>query len=793
MTRKILCILAAFFVFAAALPMSALALCAHASDRNVVSQVTITGYTVPEWGDNVAENRGAVTIANASLFDFECGWFTGTGSSLVEIGWDYSSNTYDESAVFDTAGTYYMMMNISLRNAGDAWADEETVISNLSVNGDYSYLDSFYWANNNRVLVLVLNPVTVTDPNAPQADALLSFCFEEEPVSEGWRFIDNDGDGYNWTWKYEEDPSYVYYAYEGQGNLRSDSWIYNIGNVTPDNWAVSPAFTVPENGALLTLYARCLENYPDTIGIYAGTSASVASMTAVRSEFALTGTYTQYSADLSSFAGQTVYIAIRHYGCTGEYYAVVDLIELWGEGDAPIVPEPVDPADNIITEVGVTGYVTPEVGNAPSFAIYPVSEANYYIPYDADEGVPGIQWFYNYYDEDGFGWEGYEVIEYGDTHNFDGHEKYFVQITLIAEDGYTFADLDGLTITINGEEALVSRADCYLSGGNTIITISSIETDLSGHTQPIDPGEPDPNAVTQVKIVGFTLPVQGNNPDNNLAVGGIAYCDVVTAQWRYIGANGEVPAGDFSQDGNYYQYIELTPIYNEFYFADEVTVTINGEAGYVASAVVDGRTLIVRTIEFTIGESPNQYIIDRIEISGFTAPVWGASTNVSGLSVPGDAHYAFYTLNTTWVALYGSDATILGSESVFDDEYAEYLLHIELFATGGYVFADEVTVTINGGTSVIYNHGFNADYNVYIVNTVRFTVESGEPAPIMGDANGDGSVDSMDALLVLRYSLGLTELSDEALTLCDVNSSGSVDSADALTILRFSMGVIAAL
>lgn len=58
-----------------------------------------------------------------------------------------------------------------------------------------------------------------------------------------------------------------------------------------------------------------------------------------------------------------------------------------------------------------------------------------------------------------------------------------------------------------------------------------------------------------------------------------------------------------------------------------------------------------------------------------------------------------------------------------------------------------------------------------------------------GDVNMDGAVDSSDALLVLRCSLGLAELDPEALAIADVNGDGEVSASDALLILRLALGL----
>lgn len=53
-----------------------------------------------------------------------------------------------------------------------------------------------------------------------------------------------------------------------------------------------------------------------------------------------------------------------------------------------------------------------------------------------------------------------------------------------------------------------------------------------------------------------------------------------------------------------------------------------------------------------------------------------------------------------------------------------------------------------------------------------------------GDVNFDGSVNSEDALLVMRHSMGVFELTARACLNADVNEDGEINLADALLILR---------
>ncbi len=58
-----------------------------------------------------------------------------------------------------------------------------------------------------------------------------------------------------------------------------------------------------------------------------------------------------------------------------------------------------------------------------------------------------------------------------------------------------------------------------------------------------------------------------------------------------------------------------------------------------------------------------------------------------------------------------------------------------------------------------------------------------------GDVNGDGIIDSVDALILLRYSLDLVESSELILTEGDCDGNGVIDSIDALLVLRMSVGL----
>ena len=102
------------------------------------------------------------------------------------------------------------------------------------------------------------------------------------------------------------------------------------------------------------------------------------------------------------------------------------------------------------------------------------------------------------------------------------------------------------------------------------------------------------------------------------------------------------------------------------------------------------------------------------------------------------------------------------------------------------------SLTIEEGGSHILEWSYTKDSSqsfgddmVKIYN-VKVTRGSGGT---QGDANGDGTVDVTDALLVLRCALGLIDTLP-GLSSCDVNGDGSVNMTDALIILRMALGII---
>ena len=141
----------------------------------------------------------------------------------------------------------------------------------------------------------------------------------------GWTIVDNDGDGYNW----EHQTTYI--AHSGEGCISSASYINNIGALTPDNWLITPHLDLQ---GTMSVWMRgqdpsyAVEHFAILLST---TTTDLAAFDITLLEGDVTDEYVNYTADLSNWAGQQGYIAIRHYNVTDMYWLNVDDFTLVGD------------------------------------------------------------------------------------------------------------------------------------------------------------------------------------------------------------------------------------------------------------------------------------------------------------------------------------------------------------------------------------------------------------------------------------------------------------------------------
>ncbi|MBR5725498.1 MAG: leucine-rich repeat protein [Muribaculaceae bacterium] len=160
----------------------------------------------------------------------------------------------------------------------------------------------------------------------------------ENGLPSSWTAIDNDGDGYNW---HSESNYGASYCHSGSTIMVSASYVYeNNTNIalTPDNWLVTPLLDL--QGTMKVWIRAQHPNFAqEHFAIYLSTTGnSVDDFTTVLvPETTLTNSvYGAYTADLSAYAGQQGYIAIRHFNCTDMYELLVDDFGLFENPDMTV-------------------------------------------------------------------------------------------------------------------------------------------------------------------------------------------------------------------------------------------------------------------------------------------------------------------------------------------------------------------------------------------------------------------------------------------------------------------------
>jgi hypothetical protein len=168
-----------------------------------------------------------------------------------------------------------------------------------------------------------------------------TYTYDFENGWQGWQVIDADGDGYTWN-----------RFYSSNGNIGHNGSVYIMGSESysndlgmalyPDNYLVSPQRYSISNGAKIKFYVCAQDaDYPaEHYGVAVSTqstpdsddfviidewtlSAKVKSGGKVRGN-RTQGTWYLKTVDLSYYAGQSIWIAIRHFNSYDEFMIDVD-------------------------------------------------------------------------------------------------------------------------------------------------------------------------------------------------------------------------------------------------------------------------------------------------------------------------------------------------------------------------------------------------------------------------------------------------------------------------------------
>ena len=227
---------------------------------------------------------------------------TASTSTSISLSWT-DANTGATYTLYNMADTSVIASNISGTSytvTGLATATTYTfgVVANCSATD-------------------VSNIVTIDASTECDVITVYPYTQDFSVVPACWSAIDADGDGYGWELL--------------AGAMHSASYDNNDGVLTPDNWLITPQFQLTANTNYeVTWNANPQDaSWPaEHYGLYVSTGYPDTSAFVLIQEWTLTSAGHTPVINLSSYAGQTIYLAFRHWNCSDMYQIAIDNFEL---------------------------------------------------------------------------------------------------------------------------------------------------------------------------------------------------------------------------------------------------------------------------------------------------------------------------------------------------------------------------------------------------------------------------------------------------------------------------------
>ncbi len=147
----------------------------------------------------------------------------------------------------------------------------------------------------------------------------------ETDSTDAWTMYDEDGDGHTWFAFETNTTGYV---------ATSASWDSETqAPLTPDNWLVSPAIDLTDATGDLELSYTVYGQDPDWAAehykvLISTTDNQVASFTDSIHEETIGADIYERAFDISDYAGETIYVAFRHYDVSDQFRLNIDNIEV---------------------------------------------------------------------------------------------------------------------------------------------------------------------------------------------------------------------------------------------------------------------------------------------------------------------------------------------------------------------------------------------------------------------------------------------------------------------------------
>lgn len=298
------------------------------------------------------------------------------------------------------------------------------------------------------------------------------------------------------------------------------------------------------------------------------------------------------------------------------------------------------------------------------------------------------------------------------------------------------------------------------------------------------PGQ-DECEIDAIDITGFVEPAMGSAPQSDFTTAGDNYT-ISSVDWYESTSMDPMSADEYFETGlSYYMIVTVTP--NEgCTFSPNCTVNINGNTSYIdeTNTSVAEDAIVITTIDFDITEITDECVIDLVDVSGFTAPAFGATVSYDGLYSTSEN---LVVSSAAWYN-YTSDDPLEEGDTFGEDTY---YLYVEFEPTGDCESAGSITYSVNGQDGIADEEycGYDSDSDVYYIYTIDYelTDPGDDPQPmadIIDFETGDLSQASFTMDATYPWTVTNADNHTDGGTYCMKSGNDGVNSSTSEMILE---------
>ena len=338
--------------------------------------------------------------------------------------------------------------------------------------------------------------------------------------------------------------------------------------------------------------------------------------------------------------------------------------------------------------------------------------------------------------------------------------------------------LEGFSLLLNGQQVTAFRNSLEVTEGETVvITIASIDgypyeanvwLSYEGFYEESVGNELNPVKVAVEDLPLYTVDIPaGQELYYKFAYDFYDYTLYIYGEDAYIVVNRY----NYDTDETEPAYIYAEDGVVTYDFSDGLNIRIGNAGDATATFLIEGE------IPVGIYNNPDTLIV-------------GEQT----VNVAGDYNGYWYS----WSASTAGTLTITVTGDNWGFEMSNYSTYEYFYQ---YAFENDsnvVTVEVSAGDVIMLNlltigeDGWGDYPGGELTVSVEFTPAEGgeEPEVLTGDVNDDGTINVVDAMLILQYCVGDITENDLNMAAADVNFDGTVNVVDAMLILQYCVGDI---